>query len=217
MHVDSSSSSRFCFPCTLILKLRSFPSSFGPLLSFPSIAIAFLVALVGFSWLSLIEFCSHFISFHFIWFWLFSSSHIPTLFVFLSFVVVYFCVVYIRRRRSWAGVESLGRLVWLPFLFSYLTHIFCCVFSRCSSTLGITTTRPWSFYPSVFLLQKFSERERVRELSLCEDLHRFLNFWYCCCWFGFPKLFGLLRRRLLYRFSRGFVWFSAAAASIHHQ
>jgi hypothetical protein len=48
------------------LKRLSFPSSFGPLLSFPSIAIAFLVALVGFSWLSLIEFCSHFISFHFI-------------------------------------------------------------------------------------------------------------------------------------------------------
>jgi hypothetical protein len=48
------------------LKRLSFPSSFGPLLSFSSIAIAFLVALVGFSWLSLIDFCSHFISLHLI-------------------------------------------------------------------------------------------------------------------------------------------------------
>ncbi len=85
-------------------------------------------------------------------------------FISLHLILVFFLLSNSNSFCFCAGVESLGRSVWLPFLFPYRTHILCCVFSWCSSTLGNTTTRTWSFYPSsVFLLQKFSERERERE------------------------------------------------------
>jgi len=100
------------------LKRLSFPFSFGPLLSFPSIAIAFLVALVvGFSWLSLIDFCSHFISLHLILV-VFFLSHSN------SFCCrIFLCCVYSSKKVLGGSRESreIG-LVVVSFPISY-THL----------------------------------------------------------------------------------------------